>query len=193
VDAKRLLPDKAAEFSAYRLNRGDIVIAMDRPMISTGLKVALIDEASEGSLLVQRVARIVAGLHTETAFIWWLINSELFARHAIARATGGDLPHISANDIVTTPVPLPPPDEQGEIVRRIEAAFARIDRLAAEAARAAHLLDRLDERLLAKAFSGELVPQDPTDEPAEALLARIRAARGDAERPRRRRRSAPAA
>ena len=72
------------------------------------------------------------------------------------------------------PIPLCSLDEQREIVRRIEATFARIDRLTAEAARAAHLLDRLDERLLATAFRGELVPQDPADEPAEALLARIR-------------------
>ena len=74
-------------------------------------------------------------------------------------------------------IALAPLEEQREIVRRIEAAFARIDRLTAEAGRAAHLLARLDERLLAKAFRGELVPQDPTDEPAEALLARIRQAR----------------
>lgn len=73
--------------------------------------------------------------------------------------------------------PLPPVDEQREIVSRIETAFARIDRLAAEAAKALKLLGRLDQRILAKAFAGELVPQDPTDEPAEALLARIREAR----------------
>jgi type I restriction enzyme, S subunit len=59
----------------------------------------------------------------------------------------------------------------------------------AAAARAAHLLERLDERLLAKAFRGELVPQDPADEPAETLLARIRAARAEAPRSRRGRRA----
>ena len=45
-----------------------------------------------------------------------------------------------------------------------------------EATRAAHPLGRLDERLLAKAFRGELVPQHPDDEPAVALLTRIREA-----------------
>ena len=81
--------------------------------------------------------------------------------------------------------PVAPDREQREIVRRIEAAFARVDRLTAEAGRAAHLLDRLDERLLGKAFRGELVPQDPNDEPAEALLARIREARAAAPKPKR--------
>ncbi|SHL83028.1 type I restriction enzyme, S subunit [Paracoccus solventivorans] len=74
-------------------------------------------------------------------------------------------------------IKLAPLDEQREIVRRIETAFAKIDRLATEAAKALKLLGRLDQRILAKAFVGELVPQDPTDEPAEALLARIREAR----------------
>ena len=43
-----------------------------------------------------------------------------------------------------------------EIVRRIEAAFARVDRMAAEAARATALLDRLEQATLAKAFRGEV-------------------------------------
>jgi type I restriction enzyme S subunit len=77
-------------------------------------------------------------------------------------------------------IKLAPIEEQREIVRRIESAFARINRLTEEAGRAAHLLDRLDERLLARAFRGELFAQDPDDEPASELLARIRAARASA-------------
>lgn len=73
--------------------------------------------------------------------------------------------------------PRPPFQEQREIVRRIVTAFAKIDRLAAEATKALKLLDQLDSRILAKAFAGDLVPQDPNDEPAEILLARIRAER----------------
>ena len=85
--------------------------------------------------------------------------------------------------------PRPPLDEQREIVRRIETAFAKIDRLAAEAAKALKLLGRLDQRILAKAFAGELVPQDPTDEPAETLLARIRTVRDAAPKAKRRRKT----
>lgn len=85
-----------------------------------------------------------------------------------------NLASISKGRLSGLPVPMPSASEAQEIVRRIEAAFARIDRLADESARAARLLDRLDERLLAKAFRGDLVPQDPADEPAAALLARLR-------------------
>ena len=78
------------------------------------------------------------------------------------------------------PILLPPLEEQREIVRRIQTAFTNIDRLAAEADKALKLTDRLDQRILAKAFAGELVPQDQNDEPASALLDRIREARANA-------------
>ncbi len=58
-------------------------------------------------------------------------------------------------------IPVPSVDEQREIVRRIETAFAWTDRLAAEATSARRLIDYLDQAILAKAFRGELVPQDP--------------------------------
>lgn len=74
-------------------------------------------------------------------------------------------------------VPLPTMTEQLELVRRIDIAFAWIDRLAAEATSARKLIDRLDQSVLAKAFRGELVPQDPDDEPASVLVERIRAKR----------------
>jgi type I restriction enzyme S subunit len=71
---------------------------------------------------------------------------------------------------------LAPKLEQAEIVRRIEAALAKVDLLASEHARASHLVPKLDQSILAKAFRGELVPQDPNDEPASVLLERIEAA-----------------
>ncbi len=80
--------------------------------------------------------------------------------------------------------------EQAEIVRRIDRAFAEIDRLTAEATAARRLLDRLDQAVLAKAFRGELVPQDPADEPASVLLDRIRAERAAAPKARRGRKPA---
>ena len=68
---------------------------------------------------------------------------------------------------------------------KIQAAFAKIDLLAAEAEKALKLTDRLDQRILAKAFAGGLVPQDANDEPASVLLDRIRAERASAPKPKR--------
>lgn len=75
--------------------------------------------------------------------------------------------------------------EQRKQVVYLDAVFARADRLEAEAARARALLDRLEATILAKAFRGELVPQDPNDEPASVLLDRIRAERAAAPKPKR--------
>lgn len=121
-------------------------------------------------------------------FVYYAFASPEGQRFLGASATAITQPNVNAKAIRTVPVPLLELQAQKEIVRRIEAAFARIDRMTEEASRAAHLLDRLDERLLAKAFRGELVPQDPDDEPAEALLTRIREARAAAPKAKRGRR-----
>lgn len=100
-----------------------------------------------------------------------------------------NLASISKRRVMALPVPVPSVDEAVETVRRIGAAFARADRLEAEAARARALIDRLESAILAKAFRGELVPQDPNDEPASVLLDRIRAKRAAAPKAKRGRRA----
>ncbi len=185
TELKCLDTSRTQEFAKYLVEEGDIVLAMDRPVISTGLKVARVTKADAGCLLVQRVTRVRASEFVAQDFLWWFLNTQTFLDHSLQRATGSDLPHISGDDIATCPLPIPPLEEQHEIVRRIEAAFARIDRLAKEAKRAMELVGRLDEAILAKAFRGELVPQDENDEPAERLLSRIRAERAAAPKARR--------
>jgi type I restriction enzyme S subunit len=82
---------------------------------------------------------------------------------------------LSGESLKETPIPIPPPAEATEILRRVsEALAASTDTLAmldAEAADAA----RLKQSILKAAFEGRLVPQDPADEPASAMLARLRA------------------
>lgn len=85
----------------------------------------------------------------------------------------------------TFPVPLPPLAEQHEIVRRVETLFAFADRLEARCAAARKQAGQLTPALLAKAFRGELVPQDPADEPAAELLKRLATSRADAPKARR--------
>ena len=71
-------------------------------------------------------------------------------------------------------LPIPPLPEQQEIVRRVESLFALADQIEARYAKAQAQVDKLTPSLLAKAFRGELVPQDSNDEPASVLLGRIR-------------------
>lgn len=72
---------------------------------------------------------------------------------------------------------LPMPDEQHEIVRRVEALFHLADRIQARHAAMYAYTQRVVPQVLSKAFRGELVSQDPNDEPASVLLERIAAER----------------
>ncbi|MGS0755013.1 restriction endonuclease subunit S [Roseateles sp. GG27B] len=71
------------------------------------------------------------------------------------------------------PIFAPPRAEMVEIVRRVELLFSFADSLETRLSAAHTATQRLTPALLAKAFRGELVPQDPNDEPASELLARI--------------------
>jgi Type I restriction modification DNA specificity domain/Type III restriction enzyme, res subunit/Type I restriction enzyme R protein N terminus (HSDR_N) len=92
-------------------------------------------------------------------------------------ATAITQPNVNAEAIKRIEIQLPSIDEQYEIVRRVEALFAYADRIEARYTAARAQVERLTPVLLAKAFRGELVPQDPNDEPASVLLERIRASR----------------
>lgn len=85
---------------------------------------------------------------------------------------------------------LPPIAEQTEIVHRIEQLFAFADQLEDKVASAKTRIDHLTQSILAKAFRGELVPQDPNDEPASVLLDRIKAQRTAAPKAKRTRKAA---
>jgi type I restriction enzyme S subunit len=68
---------------------------------------------------------------------------------------------------------LPPLEEQKEIVRQIEKLFTLADKVEAHYQKAKARVDKLSQSVLAKAFRGKLVSQDPNDEPVEKLLERI--------------------
>ena len=65
-------------------------------------------------------------------------------------------------------------ETQQEIVRRVEGLFALADQLEVRLAKAQSRVSGITPSLLARAFVGKLVPQDPTDEPASELLSRIK-------------------
>lgn len=83
--------------------------------------------------------------------------------------------NINMEILTKVAVPVPPLAEQQEIVRHVESLFQIADTVEGHYRKAQEQLNKLPQSILAKAFRGELVPQDPTDEPASALLERIRA------------------
>jgi len=175
-----------AEFRRSALAAGDLLVVEGNGSKDQIGRVAMWSGEVEGCLHQNHLIRVRSGSTVSSRYLlyWMLSPNGRIAIETVASSSSG-LHTLSLSKVKGMPVPLCSHDEQDEIVRRIEAAFARIDRLTEEATRAAHLLDRLDERLLAKAFRGELVPQNPEDEPAEILLSRIREARASAAKPKR--------
>ncbi|MGO3740251.1 MAG: restriction endonuclease subunit S [Marinomonas foliarum] len=88
---------------------------------------------------------------------------------------------INKSRLCSAPCPVPSLEEQTEIVRLVDQYFAFADIIEKQVQKAQQRVDKLTQSILAKAFRGELVPQDPSDEPADELLKRIAAARAESE------------
>jgi type I restriction enzyme S subunit len=114
-------------------------------------------------------------------FLYHLLNSDFALRQAEATATGTAQKTVALSSLRGFQFSIPSLKEQTEIVRLVEQHFALADTLEKNLKNAKQRVDNLTQSILAKAFKGELVPQDPNDEPAEQLLARIKTARAEAE------------
>lgn len=177
------------EVARTTLMAGDLLLVEGNGSLDQIGRVALwggeLDRCIHQNHLIK--VRPCGDLVSKFALYWLLSPLGRRAIEAVAASSSG-LHTLSLAKVGGLPFPLCNSEEQHEIVRRIESAFARIDRLAKEAQRALELVARLDEAILGKAFRGELVPQGENDEPAEKLLERIRTER-DAEPKEKRRRS----
>ncbi len=158
----------------------DLILAMDRPVISTGLKFAPVRVEDLPALLVQRVARIRPKLDELRPFLAVTMQHSGFVSHLLGGQVGTQLPHITLKGIREYLVDLPGLDEMRRIVVEVERQLSFVE--ACESAVDAGLTRSaaLRRSVLKAAFEGRLVPQDPTDEPASVLLERIRAERAAA-------------
>ena len=112
------------------------------------------------------------------AYLLWFLRQEWCIEWLLLEMnSNAGVPTLGKSVMERLPVQIPDYIEQQEVVRRIENLFAFASRLEARYKNARAQVERLTPVLLAKAFRGELVPQDPNDEPASVLLDRIRAER----------------
>lgn len=102
-----------------------------------------------------------------------------------AFSSGGVQPNLNLGIVKATSIPVPPEEEQVEILDRLNAVSQRIEILEDICKRELLRSSTLRQSILKDAFSGRLVDQDPSDEPAGELLARIRAAQPTAKKTRR--------
>jgi type I restriction enzyme, S subunit len=111
---------------------------------------------------------------------YWLtyyLKTKVDSGELAEQFTGTTIKHFTGVELANFPILLPSMPEQLEIVRQIEKLFAFADSLEARIQEAQTFLEQLIPSVLAKAFRGELVPPDPTDEPASVLLERIKVAK----------------
>jgi len=127
--------------------------------------------------LGQRMMMFRAVSEVLPEYFMYSILSPVFERQWKPKIVGTTAPHVNIGDLVLMSLPLPPLSEQHFIVSEIERRFSVADNtevtLESNLKRAA----RLRQSILKKALRGQLVPQDPNDEPASHLLERIRAER----------------
>lgn len=140
----------------FELQVGDVVIGMDRPLISAGMRVAHVKEDDLPCLLVQRVAKVRPSALVDGRFIMQLLSSRAFEAHFAPETTGVSVPHISAEQISSFVIPVPPLDEQRHICDYVETELARLDRLNCEACRAIALLEERRSALIAAAVTGQI-------------------------------------
>jgi type I restriction enzyme S subunit len=81
--------------------------------------------------------------------------------------------HLHLEDLRRLPIPLPPLAEQEKCVEEFECLNTVAENIEATIEAELVRADRLRQSILKQAFSGQLVPQDPNDEPARVLLERI--------------------
>lgn len=122
-------------------------------------------------------------------YLFWYFRSPQFRAFVETLDSGSLIKHMYTKQLSGHEIAVPTIEEQTEIVRRVEQLFAFADQLEAKVNEARTRIDRLTQSILAKAFRGELVPQDPNDEPASRLLERIQAQRTNAPKARQRRKA----
>ena len=112
---KRWPKDFGVDLTKYVLEPGDVVLAMDRPWIPAGLKVAQVTEVDTPSYLVQRVARLRAGSKSDCDFLFSLLSTPDFDSYIQNATTGTAVPHISAKQILDYEFRLPPASVRAQV------------------------------------------------------------------------------
>lgn len=172
------------------LKKGDLLTNI----VGGSIGRSAIFESDERANINQAVCLIRLKDDVERRFILYALSSPSVVAYMHGEKVDVARANLSLEDIGNITVVLPSTVEQKEIVRRVDSLFAIADQLLRRFGAIKTFTDRIYLATLSKAFRGELVPQNSSDEPASVLLARIKAAHAAASRvTRRRQRTAPKA
>jgi type I restriction enzyme S subunit len=158
-----------------RVLPGDVLINIVGPPLG---KVSIIPDTYPEWNINQAIVffRPIEGYNRD--FLALCLQTDIIMSHLSnqAKATAGQF-NISVNMSRNLPIPLPPWEEQERIVSEVKKHFAAIQDVNAILTHSMEHASSLRNSILMAAFKGQLVPQNPADEPAKKLLERIRAER----------------
>ncbi len=127
-DDVSFLPDEYMEnYEDYSLHRGEIIMAMTRPIVAGGIKVARLEEKDCPSLLNQRVGRFRIGNSINAEYLFQILFNKSFVDAIGLGAIGSQQPNISASQIESIIIPLPSLSVQLEIADMLSAVDSKIE------------------------------------------------------------------
>ncbi|MBE5188036.1 restriction endonuclease subunit S [Vibrio parahaemolyticus] len=169
--------DKYTQLEACSVKSGDILISL----VGTIGKVLILSDKVEQGIINPRLVKLSLNESIQRQYVKAYLDSPVAKQFFKGFSHGGTMEILNLGILRKLPIALPPVEEQKEIVRLVDQYFAFADTIEAQVKKAQARVDNLTQSILAKAFRGELVPQDPNDEPADKLLERITQARKEAE------------
>jgi len=125
----------------------------------------------------QQINSLVLAAWIDSVFAYFFCLTDFFQARVRANASSTTLPILNKSRFGRLPLPIAPLREQHQIATSVELLFAQADAIQAAVGAARRRAERLEQSILGRAFRGELVHQDPNDEPAGMLLEHIGAAR----------------
>ncbi|MBI1399706.1 restriction endonuclease subunit S [Hyphomonas sp.] len=163
-----------SEFEVFQLQPGDVLVNEGSGSAKEVGKPAIWRGEIENCCFQNTTIRIRPKQCTSQYLYYYLLFCARSMRF-VRETQGVNIHHIGKRGLAEFPIPLPESlEKQAEIVARIEAAFAQIENLTRATATARVRISTLDRAILARAFKGKLVPQNPNDEPASELLKRVK-------------------
>ncbi|HEV2548641.1 MAG TPA: hypothetical protein VGU20_14975 [Stellaceae bacterium] len=162
--------------SSLFLEPGDVLFQRGNTREYVGI-AAVYDGPRDTYVYPDLMIRVRTVTDLMAAWIWRVSNSFIGRGHMqrYAVGTAGTMPKINGDVVRNLPIPVPPREEMSEALKMLSDALVAIDDLESEIAKAETAVSALRQSTLESAFEGGLVPQNPGDEAASTLLARIRA------------------
>jgi type I restriction enzyme, S subunit len=178
----RLLPERyAAEYQGFIVAENEIVMNLTAQSLKDEfLGRVCLTSPGERCLLNQRIARL-SPTGADPRFVLYAFKTRRFRQFVNGLNKGSLIQHMFTSQLAEYELPLPELEEQQRIVTEVEARLSVMDATRVSLERARRRSASLRRAVLERAFHGELVPQNPTDEPATLLLERIRVERAAAQ------------